>query len=570
MDLNTEVVNYVHTARKNWENATCWVTDKVAFNMRNMIKTFRKNYWGIFDEPKDPKTGRDKIWPPLSETMVENVVKNIDLDTKDMNFRSEDGRLGYLNNVVKYKVRNELDDMNFGEALDEGERQLAIDGTLVWKTFKQGNKIIRQTIDLLNFYIDPTAESIDSTPFVIERGVLTLDEFKLMDGWKNKEDVLTTDNLHKTDTELTQDNTVKMVEVWELWGKIPKYFITNKKKDTDYVEGHLVVTKNQWHLIEINKEKIKPYEECRYQKVSGRWYGRGICEKVMWLQAWLNITVNIRIVRSFLTQMGLFKIKKSSGVTPQMMSRLSVNGAVVVNSMDDIENFVINDVSATAYNEENVINDWAMKQTSAYEAVTGEQMPSTTTATNGAIISRAGMSQFVLIKEGIGMFLQRWVKRQLMPRMSLKAGDIIKIYGKNSTDFKDIDSELAEAKLAIWLKSNPNATYDEILAQQAEIDNYLATNNSRYIIADENVPLDKFDVTVYVTNEEIDKGIMMQNLTSVLQMAPEYKEQVLGRIFDLMGLALKKPEAQPQMAMPGKQPPTAFNPNQQMQEANTL
>ena len=36
-----------------------FVTDKVSFLMRNLIKTLRKNYWGVFDEPNDPSAKMD-------------------------------------------------------------------------------------------------------------------------------------------------------------------------------------------------------------------------------------------------------------------------------------------------------------------------------------------------------------------------------------------------------------------------------------------------------------------------------------------------------------------------------
>ena len=55
-----------------------WVTDKVAFNMREMIKEFRKNYWGIYDQPIDPVTKREKLWVPLTRTLCDAVRKSVD------------------------------------------------------------------------------------------------------------------------------------------------------------------------------------------------------------------------------------------------------------------------------------------------------------------------------------------------------------------------------------------------------------------------------------------------------------------------------------------------------------
>ena len=72
-----------------WKDSTAFVTSKIAFNVRTLIETLRKNYYGIFDEPNDPGTGQKKIWIPLTESVVDSIVKNIDLDSKDVNIRAK-------------------------------------------------------------------------------------------------------------------------------------------------------------------------------------------------------------------------------------------------------------------------------------------------------------------------------------------------------------------------------------------------------------------------------------------------------------------------------------------------
>ena len=63
------------------------MTESVGFKMREMIRTFRKNYWGVFDEPTDPNTGLEKFWFHLAMKTVEDITKNVDIDTKDINYR---------------------------------------------------------------------------------------------------------------------------------------------------------------------------------------------------------------------------------------------------------------------------------------------------------------------------------------------------------------------------------------------------------------------------------------------------------------------------------------------------
>src|SRR5262245_51436058 len=88
-DILMEAVKLVRDDVGAYEDATAFVTEDVAFHIRSLIRRLRKNYWGIFEEPIDPHTKREKIWVPLTEIVVDDVVKNIDLDQKDVNFRAK-------------------------------------------------------------------------------------------------------------------------------------------------------------------------------------------------------------------------------------------------------------------------------------------------------------------------------------------------------------------------------------------------------------------------------------------------------------------------------------------------
>lgn len=593
-DIGSEAIALIKREITSWSEETVFVTDKVAFNMRNVIKLLRKNYYGIFDEPYDPTTGRKKIWVPLTESLVESAVKNVDLDTKDINFRAKKPDAIGLTHIVRSYVKNCLDDISFGETLDKMIRDLARDGTAVWKTIKSvkdGKTQFQITpVDLLNFYIDPTAPSIQEAD-VIERAVMTLGEFQSMTGWDNKEGVEGSTNINRNERDLSSDSTeTKFVEVYERWGFIPKSFITGKKQDAkELVQGHIVVSCSgnawQWHLIEENKGP-KPYEEFWYTRVNGRWHGRGVAEKIMGLQTYINLIVNIRANRAQVSQLGIFKIRQGSGITPQMVSRLASNGAITVNSQDDIEQFVMQEASQSSYNDEEVVKNWAQQVTSLFEPATGEALPSSTPATNAAIQNNSAQSQFVLIKEGIGLGLQRWIKRQVLPIMmkNIKAGDVIRLTGDVSF-IREIDEMVANAYVYKAMSDSLNAgePFDPASAElerQSMIEQLRGQGEERFTEATEKVlrgmDVSYYDVQVYVTNEEIDKGVLTQNLLTALQLAPQYQEQIMQEVFDVMGLNLKQPKQQMQQMIQAQGAPQGMaqspsqNPQSLVTEANTL
>jgi len=591
-DIEREAIKIVENEKNQWEDAVAFVTEKVAFNMRNLIRQLRKNYWGIFNTPTDPTTGRKKIWVPLTESMVEAVVKNIDLDTKDINFRAKKPESQRLTSLVRAVVKNYLDNTFFGEDLDMLERDESIDGTAVWKTIEDKNdegKLIpkRIRVDVLNAYIDPTAPSIQEAYRFTERSLMYPDEVMAMD-WMNNKEIRGVEGLARIDGAFNNmgNTTDKLVDVWELWGKIPKWLITGKKKDEEEIDGHIIVSgienpgQQRVHVLEENKKGKKPYEESWYTRISGRWYGKGIAEKVMMLQLWLNTIVNIRINRSYVSQLGIFKIKKGAGVTAQSISRLAANGAIVVNNMDDLEQLIQQEASQASYKDEEIINSWAQKVTSAFEVVTGEALPASTPATNAVIQSRNAQSQFVLVKEGLGMFLQRWIKRHVMPILmkNIKLGDLVR-YSDDPDKLRSFDEYKVNWEMYKILDKmdKQGALLDPIAverARQAALDKLQGMGADRFIKVADNMNPTEYDVQVYVTNEEIDLAVLADKLAQALQFAPEYRDQVLPQLFDTLGVGpFKAPPRQPiqpdgQPVQPGGQP--QLNQQQLTTQANTL
>lgn len=594
-DVEAQAISLVRREKSTWETGTAFVTDKVAFQMRNLIKQLRKNYWSIYDVPNDSVSGRKKTWVPLTEAAVESAVKNIDLDTKDINFRAKHAKAIGMTALVRAIVKKKLDEIYFGEILDKSLRTLAIDGTVVWKTYEEYDELLQkktmriQVVDLLNFYIDPTVESIQEADAIIERAVLTPDEFKRMTGWMNKDRITPQTNINRYDGEVggyggstTTSGETPYVEVFERWGKMPKALITGKQEDAQtYINGHIVISGitsgGVCHLIEENKKGLKPYEEAWYTRIQGRWYGKGIAEKLLYLQLWLNTVVNIRINRSFVSQLGIFKIKRNAGITPQSLSRLSANGAVLVESMDDIQQMVVQEASSASYKDEEDIQSWANKVTSAFEMVTGEPLPASTSATVGALQSRAAQSGFTIIKDGVGYFLQRWLKRHAIPILmkDLKGGDPLRITGE-AEELRELDERVVNFQMADLLDERikklkagdlTQAFTSEMVLQEREraLAKLRASGRDRFIDLVHDIDPTEFDVQVYITNEEFDKGILAQNLTQLLQVVGNipsmqgYIEPIIRQTIDLMGLdtaQMKKTETPMQLPTMGAAPQT--------------
>ncbi len=581
-DIEALAITIVNQERVNWEEAVCYVTEKVGFRMRELIRTLRKNYWGVFDEPTDQTTQREKMWVPLVRTLVEDVVKNIDLDQKDLQFRALTPDGFAITDITRASVQEYLTNMFFGEILDETERQMAIDGTVVWKTWEEKGVLKRRTVDLLHIYIDPTEQSIQSAFRFTERGLMTPDEVLGMTGWINTEDIVGSQNLSKNDIRVGAQSvssvptTGRFVDVWEMWGKIPKKLITGDFKADDcedYVDGHVIVSgldaaDPRVHLIELNNNKdrlgviMKPYEEFRLSKISGRWYGLGIAERAIALQEWLNTVVNIRINKAYVSQLGLFQIRKGSGITPQMLARLPSNGAITVTGINtDIAPLNVPGPDKDSYQDEDVIVNWAQKVTQAYPVSTGEELPASQSATAVATQNTGAKSGYSMMKDAIAFGLERWMDRHALKIIAkgITVGDIVRIQGDDDSFRQVVEkivANIAKKNLDTYYTHSIMPTEQEVQNEMQNAIEQLTKSGSAFITLLHEVIASQLETKFYVTNEDLDTTVTVQNLIQMLNIAPEYKDATVKQIYDLMGLPQPRKTAQPQQpGMPGQGQP---------------
>jgi len=258
-------------------------------------------------------------------------------------------------------------------------------------------------------------------------------------------------------------------------------------------------------------------------------------------------------------------IRRGSGVTPQMLSRLPASGAIVVNSQEDIKQLVVQEAAATSYKDEENAQNWAQRVTSAYEAVTGEQLPSETSATATALQTRSATSQFVLVKEQIGMFLQRWLKGHFIPTImkNITKGDIIRMALEDEEllawDEMLVNQALYEKLekiMAMGIIINPEEVEIE---KQRLMERMKNSGKERFVHLLHDLDFMDYEVAIDITNESVDKGVIAQNLIQALTAAPEYRDAILPQLFDIMGLTFTRSKQQAPIMQPGQQQPQGMN-----------
>ena len=83
------------------------------------------------------------------------------------------------------------------------------------------------------------------------------------------------------------------------------------------------------------------------------------------------------------------------------------------------------------------------------------------------------------------------------------------------------------------------------------------------------IDLTKYDVEIYVGDEEFDSSVAANNLVNILKVVPEYRNVIVKELFDLMGMDSSKiPLNQPVALAPAGPGAPAANPSPAQMVAN--
>lgn len=565
-------------AQKNYaamKDQLAFVTDRVAFDMVNIVKRARKNYYGIFDVTHDTVTGLEKYWMPLTETIVETVRKTVDIDTKNFLIYTTNEVLPGWARVQQHVFYDKLRRIRWGPKLNDTIARSIIDGTAILKACKEYDPKFKKwvrvpvPVDRLNFLSDMSADWLTDAPVKMERSIMTPDEFKTYGKiWDNVEYAVATKDVNRVDDlqlggqsalSSTRQETPYIV-VWEIWGKVPLDVLTgNPDDEMEVFDGHVVIsgmgqskgTQIVVHLIEENEHVygLAPYQEIRMRKCPNRWDGRGVPEQLFGAQEYGNMVSNLRKNNAQILQNGLFKAKIGRGITSEVVAQAVAGGIIPVYDMDDLQSLPVQDVRQSSYLDEDRITGWAQRQTFASDAVQGANQPASMAATTATIQDRNSRNAFDLIDEEFGMAFSRFFENFILPYLpeEYDAEETIRVTG-DASDLQTLDetyvNHVVNTQVIDYVKKNVSVPSADVIEREKKraLDKLRRMGRNRWLKLTKELHEQEYGLEVVVVNERIDRALIIQQLKEMYSSAssnPMSKydpDKIMEETLRLMGL----------------------------------
>ncbi|MFH1052764.1 MAG: hypothetical protein V1779_17730 [bacterium] len=591
-EYSQKAVNLITEEIHNYENGTINLSDNVEFSQYQTVQNIITQQNKGFLTELAPGQSDDREYYDIVSPMIETAVSNIDIDTDNIEPYTDSPEYLAHEYVARVKLRNFLRQTNHGTVLNEIIYQFVDDGNIIVRKVDNDGEIYRPVLPANLYVIDQSARTLEDTA-VIEKDTMNQTEVRDMKEWNNKEKVYEMCNVGDS-------GLIPYYEIFYRYGEISKETLGKIKEEVhgtkydpqdndanEFVQALMVMAKaksgtkdennNQIDGIIVFAEELipeeikitrrlkvkryKPYEFARLGKFNGRFWGEGYRETAMPYQNRANELGNqIRKVMKLASKM-VFWSSDDKIAGKNILSSIK-NGQILKAKDLQLLNNIFPNLSLYA-EEWNRNIDECTKALKAFEVATGENMPSSTSATAVAVQNQAVGKYYNFKRERFGLFISSVFKRWVLPELTKITDDEdIELTG----DISQVEA-IIEACAKGWVIKNYMKTValsGGIVSKQ-DWEQLVEVKKQEWLKNPKNyikVFKDFFkDIELYVgintTGEAFNKQARISNMLQLLQYelnpALQANPAVMDTINDIKQMLGLKPTQQTQPA-PQQQP----------------
>lgn len=407
-----------------YENGTVKVTPQVSYNLKDVIDESYRLYNAKFETDTD-NAGVRKIFYRMIWVIFRTIVMSSDIDLKDINIRSLNGKGIRTLALVKLAVHSHLLRTFFGKYIDKVMADMVWFGTSITKRFN--GRV--DSVDLRNIIRPPHIKDIQESG-IAELCYYNYDEIQsYKDQWK--ENWLAVESLWEKMQEVGETR-FKIIEYWtwfEQDGKTHKgciKYLDNTLKRPDegeeavdwnpYLEVDRFITPykkkrtSKWLREKLgDEEEMFPYEQIDLFDAPGRWLGFGCAELLSGLQEHYNETFNLKRKKDILDLRGIFihnYSPTSNSLRQEFLDNFETGDVVQLAQDESLQRLVIDTKTAEFINNVDKLYEIMRLVMGVTAQGTGEELPGSTSATGVKVNYAAQVTTYDYVRERMHHFVQ--------------------------------------------------------------------------------------------------------------------------------------------------------------------
>jgi hypothetical protein len=491
-------------------NKSVSVVDNCYFNQKETIERIIRYINSQYEYGNIDADGDYKYFYNIINNPLRTTTKAIDFDTKDINVLTDFGgdpvKTWYINRDLKFWMK----DKQFSKILNRLFIEIPMFGSSVLKVVN--NK--PYFVDLRNFKVSPEVESLDASDFIIERHSFYPDEFiktaKEM-GWE-WENVISNFRERK-DT---------FIEVYERYGwydgSYKHIFWTNVGVgEKDARTNQEMPSKGE--TLSITEVSKHPYYEFHFEKIIGRWLGRGIPELLFDAQVRLNENENLQAKGSSWSALRLF-----FSTDPTIQKNLATdvsNGDVIVGR--DLNEVSMIDRNLAYFQQ--ITQRWLSNRDEnclTYDVIQGSGLPSGTPLGSANLAANMAGGWFDFIREQIAEDVKNLLWKEIIPNFQKENNKehTLRLVGEDLDAINELlRKQSITDKIKEYISKNLKLPTSKMVdAFKAVIDEKILSSKERLLTIPKDFYKDlKYKIDIVITGESKDARIYAQTLLSALQ-----------------------------------------------------
>jgi len=395
---------YISNCLEHYQKTTLDCNPPFAKTQREIVELIDLYRVDKFRDNDYDELGFLKPFYNITETPVQVAANWMDLDVRDIQFVAEQGQSYYPVWLLEKDARLWMKDnkncyadarfMSFGAFLNSFIPSWVRYGHAVLK--KADNKIYLMPIS--NLIVEPGAESLTNANYIIEKHDYSPFELRKKN-W---------DNIEKAIEECEDKG---HIFVYELFGEVKglegNYFIVAVRPHKWYKDVGKGILLHSDTLDDL------PYKELPYEKIPGRWLGRGRVEQLFHSQIYQNRIAEYKAKGAHWTSKHIYQTRDET-IDKNLMTE--VKDGTVLTPLSEITPIAVEERNLHFYREEEQRYDFLVDKLSfAWDVTRGQRPPAGLTLGQSIIQSQTAGSYYKRKQEDLGLFLKDVLYDWILP-----------------------------------------------------------------------------------------------------------------------------------------------------------